>query len=957
MRRRSFGSLVVLLSMMAGCSALSMGCGGGASGGGDGTGDDTGAIDESGGDSTSSESASDSSGSEGAVDTGGVGDSSSGDSSTSETLDDSASADSSGEASDTGSTTDTSGADTALEASLDTGVDTAPEASVDTGVDTAVPDTAPDPCVGGATCSVDTDLDGIPDRVEGRCGTTTVDTDGDGTADYLDLDSDDDTIPDKVEWAAGGCDPTAAFNDANGDGTPNFRDLDSDGNGLPDKFEACPPAGMPGFPAGCTPATPADFDRDGAYDWLDVDNDHDSANADLTIGLEDVHEVVNNAGAYVGPKVLVPYKTYDTTAALIDTDADGIPDVWDRDADNDNIFDLTDGLGDPNKNGVANFRDTDSDGDGVKDACEARGNPDFTPSYLEAAKDVADTNGDGFPDYTQRDTDGDFLLDGAGPLGDPTTGEDKNGNCIVDASETDRLKTDTDGDGVSDFVEVTVVDVACAKDKTCTPATKGKFYFIVPYSPDGSAKPTPANGTLALQTNLTKGDVAFIVDTSISMDGEMIALKTGLSAIITALSAKFTNLGIGVGGHDDFPSPSITNFASGSRPFYVAPRAGPAIGYITADGGANAQTAANSFQLTPTTGNTSSGGDIPESQIGAMMRALKADTVLAWSDGSAPHAVAVDSPPAGTFGHMHFRTGALPILIPITDAGFHNGKRALTAPPTGVAGDYDAADQNVYPAAITSPNSDALVAQITAVGAKVIGVSADNGSRNTAANYLTDPIHYPYGFLSYLADKTGSFVPKTAFSGAPATCKTNIGGASTAADGPAIAGSPSCRLVFSINTDGSGLSNSIITGVGALLNAIQFDVHVQARTDPTATPAAPLPDTVDAFMSQIAPLPGGGVDPITSGVCVSFPAANEADRYTGPKATAGADLTNETITGLTPGKLYCFSVIPKPNVIVPAKSTAQVYRALLSVIAEKAGGSITLGSDREVTFVVPPILN
>ena len=60
--------------------------------------------------------------------------------------------------------------------------------------------------------------------------------------------------------------------------------------------------------------------------------------------------------------------------------------------------------------------------------------------------------------------DGDLLVDGK---------EDSNGNCIVDATETDRLKADTDGDGVSDLVEVALTGVPCAKDPTCTPAKKG----------------------------------------------------------------------------------------------------------------------------------------------------------------------------------------------------------------------------------------------------------------------------------------------------------------------------------------------------------------------------------------------------------------------------------------------------------------------------------------------------
>ncbi|MCX8525910.1 thrombospondin type 3 repeat-containing protein [Chryseobacterium formosus] len=54
-----------------------------------------------------------------------------------------------------------------------------------------------------------------------------TDTDGDGIADYLDLDSDNDGILDAIEGAT----------DTDTDGTPNFRDTDSDNDGCPDAIE------------------------------------------------------------------------------------------------------------------------------------------------------------------------------------------------------------------------------------------------------------------------------------------------------------------------------------------------------------------------------------------------------------------------------------------------------------------------------------------------------------------------------------------------------------------------------------------------------------------------------------------------------------------------------------------------------------------------------------------------
>jgi hypothetical protein len=75
------------------------------------------------------------------------------------------------------------------------------------------------PCVPGD----DSDMDGIPDEVEG-CNT---DSDGDGMPDYADSDSDNDGVPDKVEGT----------NDTDGDGKPDYADGDSDNDGVNDGDE------------------------------------------------------------------------------------------------------------------------------------------------------------------------------------------------------------------------------------------------------------------------------------------------------------------------------------------------------------------------------------------------------------------------------------------------------------------------------------------------------------------------------------------------------------------------------------------------------------------------------------------------------------------------------------------------------------------------------------------------
>jgi hypothetical protein len=801
------------------------------------------------------------------------------------------------------------------EPTLETGDDTG--ATDDGGIDTTVPaedtrppeDSAPPEEAGDGGiipgCGLDSDGDGITDILEGRGAPGgDIDTDTDGIPDWKDLDSDNDGIPDVVEWVAPGCaSPIDDKNDADGDGIPNFQDTDSDGNGLPDKDEACPPIEVLtklAFPA-CVSGKPYDFDGDGVPDYLDFDNDHDSSKTDKAIGLADKVELSDATGKYVG---------------LVDTDGDGIPDLYDRDSDNDFILDLDDGVTDPDGDGKQAFRDTDSDGDGVPDSCEARGRA--MPTAADLLLPLADTDMDGAFDYLDRDSDGDLLADGL---------EDKDGNCGVGATETDRLKADTDGDGVGDLIEVTLLGPTGAKDPTATPAKAGKFYFLEPYSADGSAKPSPTSSTLALSTVLNKGDVGFVVDTTGSMGGEIANLKSSLSAtIIPELKKRIPDLGIGVAGEDDYPYSSCGffgcsyDYGSGAdRPYYNTTASGFVTTSVTA-----AQAAANSL-------TTHNGNDWPESQIHAYYKALTGVS-LVWPGGSVP----ADSPPAGTFGALRFRSDALPILIGITDASMHNAKRALNK--TGTS--YDGAFQYGYTSGVSTYNSDSLTTKLVELGAKFIGVAADDGKRLMG-------IDDPYGYLAYVTDKSNSNVPPSAFAGG--SCKTGMSGAALAADGP----SGLCRSVYSISTGGTGLSTSIVDGVYALLNTIKFDVYVEAYNAPGETI-----DVVSRFVEKVEPQPGGGTDPVTGTACVTFPASQLTDARNTPKALPGAGDIAETIRQVVPGSFYCFSVVPKPNTGVAATTAPQTFKAFLKVHAVKpTGGTFALGTDREVLFIVPPVLN
>jgi hypothetical protein len=256
----------------------------------------------------------------------------------------------------------------------------------------------------------DRDGDTIGDRDEGQFGTTPIDTDLDGTADYLDLDSDDDDLPDAFE--AGDASAATPPNDSDGDGTADFRDLDSDDNGIPDTREGT-----------------ADTDGDGELDFADSNDD-----GDLIVDADELQ------GRTEFPR---------------DIDDDGMPDFRDPDSDGDNIMDGQDGPVDTDRDGTPDMEDHDSDGDGVEDAFEAG----------DARLDTIpiDTDRDGIPDFRDRDSDNDGLPDSSEvEAGSDRLVPDTDGDGIDDLIEvgagTDPLDIDDNPRVRGDFVFVVPYD-------------------------------------------------------------------------------------------------------------------------------------------------------------------------------------------------------------------------------------------------------------------------------------------------------------------------------------------------------------------------------------------------------------------------------------------------------------------------------------------------------------------
>ncbi|WCL82442.1 T9SS type A sorting domain-containing protein [Saprospira sp. CCB-QB6] len=296
---------------------------------------------------------------------------------------------------------------------------------------------------------LDNDNDGIPDLVE----IGGVDTNGDGILDDL-TDSDGDGLVDAVDnddtdgpEGTSPCGPQPSclianstsllldtdadgnndfFADNDGDGIPNQFDLDSDNDGIPDVVEAGgTDADGDGFADNFV-----DADGDGLHDTVDGDVGNDGTAENTANALQVTGADTNNDG-------------FADSYPSNDVDGDGIPNQLDLDADNDGITDVVEAGGtDTNGDGLAdNFSDTDNDG--LHDVLDGDVGNDGTAENSAQALILTgnDVNNDGTPDnYPNGDADSDGLLN--------IYDLDSDNDGIADVVEAGG--TDTNGDGFAD---------------------------------------------------------------------------------------------------------------------------------------------------------------------------------------------------------------------------------------------------------------------------------------------------------------------------------------------------------------------------------------------------------------------------------------------------------------------------------------------------------------------------
>ena len=265
-----------------------------------------------------------------------------------------------------------------------------------------------------------------------------ADADNDGIINSLDLDADNDAIPDLYEGGA----PASTL-----------ASIDADKNGQVDSKQSFGADGFAdaldinGGRVGGSPAlkfSPPNFDADSAISALDLDSDNDGisdlAESGLSAALQtrldpDGNGRIDQPNAVGRDGILNGLQASDggaLTFTVADTDGDGLFDYRDLDSDNDSIPDLI-------ESGHANGATLDSNNNAIIDGNESPTGTDGIVNRLQgnvdggklpaAANSDATVEEGSIPDFRDLDSDNDGLFDliEAG-------GADSNNNALADAS-------------------------------------------------------------------------------------------------------------------------------------------------------------------------------------------------------------------------------------------------------------------------------------------------------------------------------------------------------------------------------------------------------------------------------------------------------------------------------------------------------------------------------------------
>jgi hypothetical protein len=234
------------------------------------------------------------------------------------------------------------------------------------------------------------------------------DSDADGIVDTVDIDDDNDGVPDVWELSSDGA------------------DIDSDKDGMPDRLDL-------------------DSDNDSLLDWQESGAARVADFSSLTVIGGRLNGDVGNNGMLNVFDIFVDSRQLVYVLLNSDAPLDNVPDIKDLDSDNDGLPDLREA-------GVIQIMDNDGDAridappgsvgrDGIPDQIQNINDESCCDLNADGADDITPRNTDGidFPDFQDIDSDNDGVFDLV-----EAGGSDLDENGVVDAF------ADTDNDGMDD---------------------------------------------------------------------------------------------------------------------------------------------------------------------------------------------------------------------------------------------------------------------------------------------------------------------------------------------------------------------------------------------------------------------------------------------------------------------------------------------------------------------------